>query len=54
MEHLENDHKDHPDPEENSHKLINEKEQSILSLKESQWKMIQQHDQNFTMEGKLL
>ena len=54
MEHLKNDHRDHPNPYENSHKLRNEKEQPLLSLKESQWKLRQQHDQNFAMEGKLL
>ena len=34
IEHLENYHKDHPNPYQSSHKLRNEKEQSFLSLKE--------------------
>ena len=54
MEHLSNDHKDHPNQHENSHKLCNEMEHPVFSLLESQWKLRQQHDQNFPMERKLL
>ena len=42
-----NDHKHHSNQHENSHKLQNKKGQPLLSLKESQWKLRQQHDQNF-------
>ena len=50
MEHRSNDHKDHPNQHENSHKLGNETRHPTLSLLQSQWKLIQQHDQNFPME----
>ena len=54
MEHLSNDHEDHPNQHENSHKLCNEMGHLIVNLMESQWKLRQQHDQNFPMEGKPL
>ena len=54
MEHLSNDHKDHPNQHENSHKLCDETGHPFDSLMESQWKLRQQHDQNFTVEGKPL
>ena len=54
MEHLSNDHKDHPNQHKNSHKLCNETGHPVYSLMECQWKLRQQHDQNFRMEGKLL
>ena len=54
MEHLSNDHKDHPNQCQNSHKLWDEMGHLIVSLMESQWKLIQQHDQNFPIEGKPL
>ena len=54
MEHLSNDHKDHPNQHENSHKLCDETGYPIVNLMESQWKLRQQHDQNFPMEGKPL
>ena len=47
MEHLSNDHEDHPNQHENHHKPRNETEYPVLSLLESQWKLRQQHDQNF-------
>ena len=53
MEHLSNDHKDHPSQHENSHKLCNETEHPVVNLMESQWKL-RQHDQNFSIEGKPL
>ena len=54
MEHVSNDHKDHPNQHENSHKPRNETKHPVLSLLKSQWKLRQQHDQNFPMEGKPL
>ena len=54
MEHLSNDHKDHPNQHKNSRKPHNETGYPVLSLLESQWKLRQQHDQNFPMEGKPL
>ena len=53
MEHLSNDHKDHPNHHKNSHKLCNEMGHPVYSLMESQWKL-RQHYQNFIMEGKPL
>ena len=43
MEHLSNDHEDHSNKDENSHKLCNETGHPVLSLLESQWKVRQQH-----------
>ena len=54
MEHLSNDHEDYPNQHENSHKLCNEIGHPVVNLLESQWKLRQQHDQNFLMEGKPL
>ena len=54
MEPFSKDHQDRPNQHENSHKLYNKKGHPILSLTESQWKLRQQHDQNFPMEGKPL
>ena len=54
MEHLSNDHKDHPHQHKNSHKLCDEMGHPVLSLLESQWKLRQQHDQNFPREKKQL
>ena len=51
---LSNDHEDHPNQHDNSHKPRDEMGYPILSLLESQWKLRQQHDQNFPMEGKPL
>ena len=50
MEHLSNDHKDHPNQHENSHKLCNETGHPVLSLLKSQGKLRKQDDQNFPME----
>ena len=44
MEHLSNYHEDHSNAQENSYKLCVEKGHPIFSLKESQWKLSQQHD----------
>ena len=52
MEHLSNDHEDHPSLQENSHSLYDEKGNLILGLKKGQWKLRQQFDQNFLMDGK--
>ena len=54
MEHLSNDHEDHPNQHKNSHKLCDETGHPIMNLTESQWKLRQQHDQNFPMEEKPL
>ena len=54
MEHLSNDHKDHPNQLENSHKLCDEMWHLIQSLIENQWKQREQHDQYFTVDGKPL
>ena len=51
MEHLSNDHNNHPNQHKNSHILCDETGHPIVSLIKSQWK---QHDQNFPMEGKPL
>ena len=54
MEHLSNDHEDRPNKHENSHKLCDETGYPVVSFIESQWKLRQQHDQNFPTEGKSL
>ena len=54
MEHLSNDHEDHLNQPENSQKLFDETGHPVLSLIESQWKLTQQHDHNFPMQGKPL
>ena len=54
MEHLSSDHKDHPNKHKNSHKLCNEIGHLILILMKRQWKLRQQHDQNFLMERRPL
>ena len=67
MEHLSNDHEDHPNQHENNHKLCDETGHPIVNLKidgmaierqwklmKSQWKLRQQHDLKFPMEGKPL
>ena len=54
MEHLSNDHEDHPNQLKNSHKLCDELGHPVLSLLEGQWKLRQQLDQNFPLEGKPL
>ena len=46
MKHLLNDHEDRLSQHENNHKLCNEKGHPLLSLKESQWKLRQQYDEN--------
>ena len=45
MKHLLNDHEDHLNQYENSHKLCNETRNSVDNLMESQWKLIKLHDQ---------
>ena len=54
MEYLSNDHEDHPNQTENSHKLCDETGHLVVNFIGSQWKLKQQHDQNFPMEGKPL
>ena len=53
MKHLWNDHEDCPNQYENNPKLCDEMEHPVLSLLESQWKLRQQHDQNFPMTRKI-
>ena len=47
MEHLSNDHEDHP----NQPKLCDKTGHPVVNLMVSLWKPKQQHDQNFPMEG---
>ena len=54
MQHLSNDEEDHPNLHRNSHKLHDKIGPPIWSLMESQWKMRQQHHQNFPMKGRPL
>ena len=54
MKHLSNDHENHPNQHENSHKLHTETRHPVVNFMESQWKLGQQYDQNFPMEGQLL
>ena len=54
MEHLSNDQEDHPNQHMNSHKPCDETRHPGLSLLESQWKLRQQHDQDFPVEEKQL
>ena len=54
MEHLSNNQEDHPNQHENSHKLCNEMGHPVMNYLEIQWKLRQQHDQNFPIEGKPL
>ena len=51
MEHLSNDHEDHPNQQENSHRLCDEMGHPVVNMKESQWKLRQEHDQNFPKKG---
>ena len=54
MEHLSNNHDDHANQPENIHNPRYETGHPVLNLLESQWRLRQQHDQNFPMEGKPL
>ena len=54
MEQLSNDHEDHTNYHEIIHKLCDETGHPVVNLVESQWKLTQQHHQNFPMEGKPL
>ena len=54
MEHILNDHEDHPSQHEDAYKLCDETGYPIVNLMESQWKLRQQHDQRFPMDGKPL
>ena len=54
MEHLSNDHEEHLNQHKNSHKFYDEMWHPVLNLLESQWRLRQQHDQNFPMERKPL
>ena len=52
MEHLLNNHEDRPNQHENSHNLCDETDHLVVNMMESQWKLRQEHDQNFPVEGK--
>ena len=54
MAHFSNDHKDRPNQHENSHKLCDETRHPVVDLTASQWKLRQEHDQNYPLEGKPL
>ena len=54
MKHLANDHEDHPNQHDNSHKLCDKAAHPVVNFMESEWKLRQQHDQNLPMEGKPL
>ena len=54
MDYLSNNHKDSPNQYKTSHKLCDETGHPLANLMESQWKLRQQHDQNFQMEGEPL
>ena len=47
-------HGNHHNQHKNSHKLHDETAHIVLDLLESQYKLSQQHDQNFPMEGRPL
>ena len=46
--------KDRPNQYNDSHKQCDEMGHPLVNMMESQWKLRQQHDQNFLMEGKPL
>ena len=50
MEHLSNDYEDRLNQHKDSENLCDETGHLVLSLTESQWKLRQQHDQNFSMD----
>ena len=54
MEHLSNDHEDRPNQHKNSHKLCVEAVHPVVNIMKSQWKMRQQHGQNFPVDEKPL
>ena len=54
MENLSNDHEGHPNQDKNSHKLWDEMGHPVVNLMKGQWKLREQHNQNFPMEGKPL
>ena len=54
MEHFSNDHEDPHNQHENIHKQCHEMGHPVVNMMESQWKLRQQHDQNFPMEEKPL
>ena len=54
MEHLSNEHEDHPKQHENSHKLCDETGYPVLSLLESQWKLNQLTTSEFPNGGKAI
>ena len=51
MEHLSGDHEDHLNQHMNIHRQCDEMGHPVMNM-ERQWKLRQQHHQNFPMEGK--
>ena len=45
---------DHPNKHKNSHKQCDETGHRVVNMMESQWKLRQQHDQNFLNGGKAI
>ena len=54
MEHFSNDHEDCHNQHKNSCKQCDEIWHPVMNIMESKWKLRQQHDQNFPMNGKPL
>ena len=54
MEHLSNDHEEHPNQHKNSHKQCDEMRHPVVNMMESQWKLRQQLIRILPMEGKPL
>ena len=54
ISHSQTSHKDHLNQHENSHKPCDETGYPLLSVTKGQWKLGQQHDQNFPMEEQTL
>ena len=48
------DHDDHPNQIKISHKQCDVTGHPVVNVMESQWKLRQQHDQNFSIKKKLL
>ena len=54
MEYVPNDHEDHSNQHENSLNRYNETGHHFVNMIEGQWKLRQQDDQKFPMQGKTL
>ena len=51
MDYVSNDYEYCPRQHQFSHKQCDETGHSVVNMIESQWKLRQQHDQNFPMKG---